>query len=111
MHILKKVDDKKKYFYCNVKGHWMKNYPAYLATVKNKKKDGPSEGTSDMLVIKINLMILSTSSWVLDSGSNAHLYTSRQGLEEVRGQRKGKMTLRIDNGARIAIVAIGTYPL
>ena len=44
-------------------------------TVKNRKKNGPSEGMSDLLVIETNLTVFSSSSWVLDSGSNAHLCT------------------------------------
>ena len=53
----KKADNKKKYFHGNVEGHWRRNYLTYLAIVKSKKKDGPSEGTSDLLVIEINLTI------------------------------------------------------
>ena len=89
----KKADDKKKYFHCNVEGQWRRNCLAYLMTVKSRKKDGPSEGTSDILVIETNLMISSSSSWTLDSGSSAHLCTSMQDLEEVRGLRKGEITL------------------
>ena len=53
-----KVDGKKR----------KRNYPQYLATLKNKK-DGPSGG---MLIIESNLTISSASSWVLNSGSSAH---------------------------------------
>ena len=86
---------RKKYFHSNVEGHWRRNCLAYLTTIKSRKKDGPCEGTSDMVVIKTNLTIFSSSSWVLDSGSSAHLCTSVQGLEKVRGQREGEITLRI----------------
>ena len=34
-----------------------------------------------------------------------------QGLEESRRLRDGDMILRIENGARVAAVAVGTYPL
>ena len=34
-----------------------------------------------------------------------------QGLEEIKGLREGEITLRVSNGARIAAVAIETYPL
>ena len=80
--VSKKADDKRKCFHCNVEGYWRRNYPTYLATVKSRKKDGLSEGISDILVIKINLTIFSSSSWVPDSGSSAYLCTSMQGLEE-----------------------------
>ena len=61
-----------------------------------------------MLVIEINLTIFSFSSWLLDSGSSTHLCTSMQGLKEVR---EGEITLRVSNRARVAVVAVGTYPL
>ena len=64
-----------------------------------------------MLVIESNLMISSASSWVLDSGSSAHLCTSMQGLEDSRRLRDGEMILCIENGARVATMAVGTYPL
>ena len=60
--VLKKADDKEKCFYYNVKGHWRRNCPTYLATVKSRKKDVPSEGMSDMLIIETNLTIFSSSS-------------------------------------------------
>ena len=89
----KKANDKEKYFHCNVKGHQRRNYPAYLATVKNKKKNMPSKGTSELFIIKTNLMIFSSSSEILDFGLIAHLLTSVQDLEEVRGLKKSEITL------------------
>ena len=38
----KKAAEKEKYFHCQSDGHWKRNCPQYLATLKNKK-DGPSE--------------------------------------------------------------------
>ena len=62
-------------------------------TIKSRKKDGPSEGMSKLLVIETNLTIFSSSSWVLDSDSSAHLCTCMQDFEEVRGLRKDEITL------------------
>ena len=78
---------------------------------KKKKGDVPSEGMSDLLVIKSNLMISSTSIWVIDFGSNAYLCTSMQDLVESKELRKGEMILRVGNGTKVAAVAIDTYPL
>ena len=64
-----------------------------------------------MLILESNLTVSSASSWVLDTGSSAHLCTSMQGLEESRRLRDGDMILRIENGARVAAVAVKTYPL
>ena len=63
-----------------------------------------------MFVIKSNLMVSSTSSWILDSGSSTHICTSIQDLIESRRLREDDMILRISNGAKIVAEAIGTYP-
>ena len=80
-------------------------------TVKSRKKDGPSKGMSDILIIKTNLTIFSSSSWILDSSLNVHLCTSMQDLEEMKRLKKGEITFWISNGVRIAVVAVETYPL
>ena len=84
------------------------NCPKYLESLKTKKGDKPSEG---MLVIESNLIVSSTSSWVLDSGSSTHICISIQDLIESRRLREGDMILRIGNGAKVAAEAVGTYPL
>ena len=56
---LKKTMEKEKYFYCNSDGHWRRNCPSYLKSLKKKKSDQPSE---DMLIIESNLIFFSTSS-------------------------------------------------
>ena len=60
--VLKKANDKRKCFHYNVKGHWRRNYLAYLTTIKSRKKDGPSEDMSELLVIETNLIISSSFS-------------------------------------------------
>ena len=104
----KKAVEKGKCFYYNSDSHWRRNYPSYLESLKMKKSEQLSEG---MLITESNLMIFSTSNWVLNSSSSAHICTSMQGLIESRRLRKDDMILRIGNGARVAAVAIGTYLL
>ena len=62
-----------------------------------------------MLVIKTNLMISSTSSWVLDSDSSAHICTSIQDLIKSKRLREGGMILWVSNGAKVAVETVGTY--
>ena len=64
-----------------------------------------------MLVIESILTISSTSHWVLYSSSNAHIYTSMQGLIESRRLKKYDMILRVGNEAKITVEVVGTYPL
>ena len=53
----KKAMEKEKYFHCNSDGHWRRNCPSYLESLKMKKDDQPSEG-----IIESNLTVSSTSS-------------------------------------------------
>ena len=64
-----------------------------------------------MLILESNLTVSSASTWVLDSGSSAHLCTSMQGLEASRRLRDGEMILRIENGARVTAMTVRTYLL
>ena len=64
-----------------------------------------------MLVIESNLIVSVTSSWVLDSDSNAHIYTSMHDLIENKRLKEGDMILWIDNGVKVIAEAVGTYPL
>ena len=82
-----------------------------LKILESKKGDMPLEGVSNMLVIEFNITISFTFSWILDSSLNVHVCTSIQGLIESRRLREREMILRVRNGARIAVVTVGTYPL
>ena len=69
----KKTMEKGKCFHYNFNSHWRRNCPSYLESLKMKRDEQPSEG---MLIIESNLIVSSTSSWVLDSNSSAHICTS-----------------------------------
>ena len=73
----KKAVEKEKCFHCNSNGYERRNYPSYLESLKMEKGEQPSEG---MLIIESNLIVSSTSSWILDSDSSAHICMSIQGL-------------------------------
>ena len=107
----KKAVERENCFHYKKKSNWKRNYPNYLASLKNKKDNTPSEGMSDLLVIETNLMVSSTSSWVIDFGSSAHMCTFMQGLEDNRRLRDGEITLCVRNRTRVTAIAIGIYPL
>ena len=104
----KMAEAKEKCFDCYAEDRRRRNCPKYLESLKIKKGDKPSEG---MLVIESNLMVSSTSSWVLDFGSSVHICTLMQGLIENRNLREGDMILWISNEAKVATEAVGTNPL
>lgn len=65
----------------------------YLESLKNKH-DTPSKGIWNMLMIEKNLTVSSTSSWVIDSSSSAHFYTSVQGLYKIEHWGKVKCSFK-----------------
>ena len=49
--------------------------------------------------------------WVLDTGCGSHICNNMKGLRNSRKLTKGEFDLRVGNGVRVAVVAIGTYVL
>jgi hypothetical protein len=76
-----------------------------------KKKKGSGTSTSGINVIEINIATSSIESWVFDTGSMIHSCKSLQGLRKTRKFAKGKMDVRVSNGAGVAVIAVGTYNL
>ena len=81
-----------------------------IRTLKSSRNT-PLKGMSNLLVIETNIAVSSTTNWVIDSNSNVHLCTSMQDLKECKRLRLGEMTLRVGNGAKVAAVTVGIYPL
>ncbi|KAK8584245.1 hypothetical protein V6N12_068491 [Hibiscus sabdariffa] len=96
-----------KCFHCEKSSHSKRNCPVYLEEVKKAKVVGAS--VSGIYVIDVNLS--TSSSWVLDTGCGSHIYTSVQGLHMRRNLAKGDVDLRVENGARVAALAVGAYVL
>ena len=51
------------------------------------------------------------TSWVLDTECGSHICVNVQGLRSSRSLAKGKVDLRVGNGARVATLAVGVYDL
>src|SRR3990170_6071370 len=95
-------------FYCKGNGHWKRNCPKYLAD----KKDGKvNKGICDIHVIDVYLTNAHSSAWVFDTGSVAHICNSKQGLRIKRRLAKDEVTMRVGNGSKVDVIAIGTLPL
>jgi hypothetical protein len=96
-------------FHCHKKGHWFWNYKKYLK--EQKKKEGCETSTLGINIIEINISVSSSDSWVFDNESIIHTCKSLQGLSLTRRFAKGKLDVCVDNGAKIAAIAVGTFHL
>ncbi len=94
-------------FYCKGKGHWKRNCPKYLAD----KKAGNVKGICDIHVIDVYLTSARSSSWVFDTGDVAHICNSKQELQNKRRLAKDEVTMRVGNGSKVDVIAVGTLPL
>ena len=96
-----------KCFYYKGTGHWKRNWPKYLA----EKKDGKVKGIFDIHVIDVYLTNSRSRAWVFDSGSVANIRNPKQGLRIKRRLAKDKVTMRVGNGSKVDVIAVGTLPL
>ena len=62
-------------------------------------------------MISLHLSDSYDNTWVLDTGSAYHICNSLQVLARLRRIKIGEMDLKIDNGAKVTIVAIGEVTL
>ena len=75
------------------------------------KKDGKLKGIFDIHVIDVYLTNARSSAWVFDTGSFAHICNSKQGLQIKRRLAKDEVTMRVGNGSKVDVIAVGTLPL
>ena len=69
------------------------------------------KGIFDIHVIDVYLTSAHNSAWVFDTGSVAHICTSKQGLQIKQRLAKDEVTMRVGNGSKVDVIAIGTLPL
>ena len=76
------------------------------------KKDGKvNKGIFHIHVIDVYLNNSRSSAWVFDTGSVAHICNSKQGLRIKQRLAKDEVTMRIRNGSKVDVIAVGTLPL
>jgi hypothetical protein len=78
---------------------------------EQKKKKGSETSALCINVIEINIAVSSSDSWVFDTRSMIHTCKSLQGLSLTRRFAKGELDVRVDNGAKIAAIAVSTFHL
>jgi hypothetical protein len=93
-------------FHCHKKKYCFRNRKKYL---EEQKKKGSETSASGINIIEINITLSSSGSWVFDTGSMIHTYKSLQGLSLTRRFTKGKLDVCVDNGAKVAAIAVGTF--
>src|SRR4051812_4920571 len=98
-------------FYCKGKGHWKCNCPKYLKDKKAGKVSKRDEGIFDIHIVDLLLTSAGNTSWILDTGSVAHISNSIQGLRNRRHLLKDEVTMRVRNGCQIEVLAVGTKHL
>ncbi|KAK1608428.1 hypothetical protein QYE76_032101 [Lolium multiflorum] len=54
---------------------------------------------------------MGVSTWVFDTGSVAHICNSKQELKNKRQLLKDEVTMRVGNGSKVNVIAVGTLPL
>src|SRR6266540_5915428 len=94
-------------FHCHDVGHWKRNCPKYL----EDKKKGSLTSTSGIYVIEVNIAKCPSNAWVLDTGAGAHICSNMQTLQGSRTLARGKVQFCVGNGARVAAIAVWTFPL
>ena len=76
------------------------------------KKDGKvNKGIFDIHVIDVFLANARSSAWVFDTDSVAHICNSQQELRNKRRLAKDEVTMRVGNGSKVDVIAVGTLPL
>jgi len=96
-------------FECGEVGHWKRNCPTYLKELKAKRDAGQTSGMTFMITIELN--VISSNTWVLDTGCGTHICNGLQGFKRSRHLKKGDISLSMGNGAKVQAEAQGEYVL
>jgi hypothetical protein len=82
-----------------------------LEDLKKKKESETSASGINVINITENIAISSSESWVFDTWLMIQICKLLQGLERTRRFARGELVVRVGNGAKVAVMAVGTYHL
>jgi hypothetical protein len=77
--------------------------------LEEQKKKGSETSASGITVIEINIAVSSSDSWVFDTGLMIHTCKSLQGISLTRRFAKGEFDVRVNNGAKVAVISVSTF--
>jgi hypothetical protein len=77
----------------------------------DKKAGNVNKGIFDIHVIDVYLTNAHSSTWVFDTGSVAHICNSKQEPPIKRRLAKDEVTMRVGNGSKVDVIAVGMLPL
>ena len=93
-----------------LQGKW--SLEAELPQILSGQEEGRQhQGICDIHVIDVYLTSTRSSSWVFDTGAVAHICNSKQELRNKRRLAKDEVTMRVGNGSKVDVIAVGTLPL
>ena len=70
-----------------------------------------NKGIFDIHIIDVYLTSAHSNPWVFDTCSVAKISNSKQELQNEQRLVKGEVTMRVGNGSKVDVIAVGTLPI
>ena len=96
-----------KCYFCKKVGHMKKDCTGYKAWLAKKGKII----SNTVFSLEVNLVNINPQSWWIDSGSPIHITNSLQGFKRTKNPGSEDVSLRVGNGMKVAVKAIGCLRL
>ncbi|KAM1321329.1 hypothetical protein PS2_014022 [Malus domestica] len=104
LHKKKAKKSKGTCFHCGKDERWKKKYRVRIASLMTRTFE------ETISVIESSFTV-GSNSWIFDSGASQHICNTMQGLVGSKSLSNGEMIVRVGNGTKISVKAIGTYML